>query len=67
MARPGCNATFKGRERADALKPVEGDDDVEELVRSWCSSCGLVVDVYWPGRRMTLEGTLDDDSTVPTL
>jgi hypothetical protein len=67
MARPGCNATFKGRDTADALKPVEGEDEVEELVRSWCNSCGLVVDVYWPGRRMTLEGTLDDDSTVPTL
>lgn len=51
----------------DALKPVEGEDEVEELVRSWCSSCGLVVDVYWPGRRMTLEGTLDDDSTVPMV
>ena len=52
---------------ADALKPVEGADEVDELVRSWCSSCGFVVDVYWPGRRMTLDGTLDDDSTVPTL
>ena len=51
----------------DALKPVEGEVEVEEVVRSWCSSCGLVVDVYWPGRRMTLEGTLGDDSTVPTL
>ena len=67
MASPACSATFNGRESADALKPVEGEDDVEELVRSWCSSCGLVVDEYWPGRRMTLEGTLGDDSTVPTL
>jgi hypothetical protein len=35
MARPGCNATLKGRERAEALKPVEGEDEVEELVRTW--------------------------------
>ena len=64
--RPGCNATFKGRKRVEALKPVEGEDEVEEVVRSWWSSCGLVVDAYWPGRITTLEGTLGDDS-VPTF
>ena len=66
VARPGCNATFKGRERVDVLKPVEGEDEVEELVRSWWSSCGLAVDVYWLGRIITLEGAIGDDS-VPTL
>ena len=67
MARPGCKSTLRGRESVEALKPVEGEVEVEEAVRSWWSSCGLVVDVYWPGRRMTLEATLGDDNTVPTM
>jgi hypothetical protein len=67
MARPGCNSTFRGREIVEALKPAEGDDEVEELVRSWWRSCGLVVDVYCPGRRMMSEATSGDDNTVPTV
>ena len=50
----------------EALKPVEGEDEVEELVRSWWSSCGLVVDVYWLGRIITLESAIGGDSA-PTL
>jgi hypothetical protein len=34
MAIPGCRETLRGSETVEALKPVEGDDEVEELVRS---------------------------------
>ena len=47
------------------LNPGEGERVTEEDVRTLCSNCGFVVDVYCPGSRCT-EGTPCAKSVAPT-
>lgn len=68
MARPGWSARFSGRDLEDVAfsNPGDGAKDADEDVRTSWRSWGLVVEVYWPGRRSIGVGAFEAESTTPT-
>jgi hypothetical protein len=66
MASPGWRAILRGREESeDELNPGDEERVAEEEVRTLCSNCGFVVDVYCPGSKCK-EGAPGAESVAPT-